>query len=99
MLGSLFPVFKGMEIGSIHENWSSPDQAGHRSVPGLASGWFAQGTADMLRAVSLAVLMVFAAPSFAAETPSDSATVAQQKQAPPQSRKRDCEKKQDEGVS
>ena len=53
----------------------------------------------MLRALSLAVLVAFATPSFATQAPADGTAVAQQKQAPPQSQKRDCEKKQDEGVS
>jgi hypothetical protein len=53
----------------------------------------------MLRALSLAVLTVFAFPSFATEAPADNAIVAQSKPAPQQTPKRDCEKKQDEGVS
>ena len=52
----------------------------------------------MIRALSLAVLTVFALPSFAAEAPADT-VVAQSNPAPQQTPKRDCEKKQDEGVS
>jgi hypothetical protein len=51
----------------------------------------------MLRALSLAVLIGFAAPSFATEAPADT-TVAQQNQPPQQTQKRDCERKRDEGV-
>ncbi|MET0529197.1 MAG: hypothetical protein ABW003_12830 [Microvirga sp.] len=52
----------------------------------------------MLRAISLAVLMTFAAPSAFAAPLAEDATIAQQ-QSPQQTPKRDCEKKQDEGVS
>lgn len=52
----------------------------------------------MLRAISLAVLTLIHAPSFAAQA-SDETVIAQQQQQPPQSQKRDCERKQDEGVS
>lgn len=52
----------------------------------------------MLRILSLALLTMFAAPSFAAETPTDSTVVAQER-PPQQTPKRDCERKQDEGVS
>lgn len=52
----------------------------------------------MLRAISLAVLTILISPSFAAQ-PSDKTVIAQQQQPPQQSPKRDCEKKQDEGVS
>lgn len=53
----------------------------------------------MLRALSLAVLTVFAFPSFATEAPTGNTLVAQSSPAPQQTPKRDCEKKQDEGVS
>lgn len=53
----------------------------------------------MLRALSLAVLTVFALPSFATEAPTGNTLVAQSNPAPQQTPKRDCEKKQDEGVS
>jgi len=53
---------------------------------------------DMLRILSLALLTMLAAPSFATEAPTDSTTVAQE-QRPQQTPKRDCERKQDEGVS
>lgn len=51
----------------------------------------------MLRAISLAVLVLFAAPFPAAQASPE--TVLAQQQAPQQTPKRDCEKKQDEGVS
>ena len=53
----------------------------------------------MLRILSLALLTIFAAPSFATETPTNSTVVAQEQRPPQQSPKRDCERKQDEGVS
>ena len=53
----------------------------------------------MLRALSLAVLTVFALPSLATEAPADATVIAQSSPAPQQTPKRDCEKKQDEGVS
>jgi hypothetical protein len=54
----------------------------------------------MLRILSLALLTIFAAPSYATEAPADSSTVIAQEQRPPQQTpKRDCERKQDEGVS
>jgi hypothetical protein len=52
----------------------------------------------MLRAISLAVLISFSAPSAFAVPLDEDATVAQQ-QPPQQTPRRDCEKKQDEGVS
>ncbi|MFL5158560.1 MAG: hypothetical protein ACJ8D1_10175 [Microvirga sp.] len=52
----------------------------------------------MLRILSLALLTLFAAPSFATEAPANSPAVAQQ-QPPQQTPKRDCERKKDEGVS
>ncbi|MBD2747509.1 hypothetical protein IC232_12465 [Microvirga sp. BT688] len=53
----------------------------------------------MLRILSLALLTIFAAPASATETPADSTVVAQEQRPPQQSPKRDCERKQDEGVS
>jgi hypothetical protein len=53
----------------------------------------------MLRILSLAMLTIFAAPSFAMEIPDDGTVVAQEQRPPQQTPKRDCEKKQDEGVS
>jgi len=53
----------------------------------------------MLRIFSLALLTIFAAPAFATETPTDNIIVAQEQRPPQQSPKRDCERKQDEGVS
>jgi len=53
----------------------------------------------MLRALSLAVLTALALPSLAREAPADNTVVAQSSPAPQQAPKRDCEKKQDEGVS
>jgi len=52
----------------------------------------------MLRILSLALLTILAAPSSATETPPD-ATVVAQERPPQQTPKRDCERKQDEGVS
>jgi len=52
----------------------------------------------MLRVIPLAVLTLFAAPSYA-EPATDDAVLAQQQQQPPQTRKRGCERMQDEGVS
>ena len=51
----------------------------------------------MLRTLAAAVLMIIAAPSFAAE-PTEPAVVAQENKPVPQAPKRDCEKRQ-EGVS
>jgi hypothetical protein len=52
----------------------------------------------MLRALSLAILVISAAPAVAAELPKAS-VVAQQQQTPPQAApKRDCERRQ-EGIS
>ncbi|MBF9196519.1 hypothetical protein [Microvirga terrestris] len=53
----------------------------------------------MLRIFSLALLTILAAPSFAMETPSENTVIAQDQRPPQQTPKRDCEKKQDEGVS
>ncbi len=53
----------------------------------------------MLRALSLAVLTALALPYLATEPPADNTVVAQSSPAPQQAPKRDCEKKQDEGVS
>lgn len=52
----------------------------------------------MLRLIPLAILIALSAPSQAAEVASGD-VVAQQQQTPQQAPKRDCEKKQDEGVS
>ena len=52
----------------------------------------------MLRILSLALLTILAAPASATEAPTDSTVVAQE-QRPQQTPKRDCERKQDEGVS
>jgi len=54
----------------------------------------------MLRAFSLAVLTLLAAPSHAPLAP-DALILSQQQQQPPQrtAPKRDCERKQEEGVS
>jgi hypothetical protein len=52
----------------------------------------------MLRIFSLALLTILAVPAFAMGTPTDGTIVAQE-QRPQQSPKRDCERKQDEGVS
>ncbi len=52
----------------------------------------------MLRLIPLAILIALSAPSQAAEVASGE-VVAQQQQTPQQAPKRDCEKKQDEGVS
>ena len=52
----------------------------------------------MLRLVPLAILITLSAPSQAVEIHKGNA-VAQHPQAPQQAPKRDCEKKQDEGVS
>ena len=53
----------------------------------------------MLRILSLAILTALAAPSSAAEAPANETVIAQDKQAPQQTPKRDCERKRDEGVS
>ncbi|MBB3021120.1 hypothetical protein FHR70_004210 [Microvirga lupini] len=54
---------------------------------------------DMLRILSLALLAIFTAPVSAMETSTDSTVVAQEQRPPQQTPKRDCERKQDEGVS
>jgi hypothetical protein len=94
MLGTDFPIFK---------RESKPcrkllKRAGHHAREVLASGCFKQGTTDMLRILPLALLTILADPVSATETPTDSTIVAQE-QRPQQSPKRDCERKQDEGVS
>ncbi len=66
--------------------------------PGIASGFLSGALAAMFRGISVVILMILAAPSHATETPAAGIT-AQQQQAPQQAPKRDCEKKQDEGVS
>src|SRR3712207_6963674 len=53
-------------------------------------------TTDMLRALSLALLTIVAAPSFAAEAPTGSTIVAQEQRHPQQTPKRDCERKRSE---
>ena len=53
----------------------------------------------MLRILSLALLTIFAAPSFATEAPTADTVIAQEQRPPQQTPKRDCEGKQDEGVS
>ena len=53
----------------------------------------------MLRILALALLTMLAAPSFATEAPSDATVIAQEQRPPQQTPKRDCERKQDEGVS
>lgn len=53
----------------------------------------------MLRILSLALLTIVAAPASAMEAPIGSTVVAQEQRPPQQSPKRDCERKQDEGVS
>ena len=53
----------------------------------------------MLRIFSLALLTIVAAPSYATEAPTANTTVAQEQRPPQQTPKRDCERKQDEGVS
>jgi hypothetical protein len=53
----------------------------------------------MPRILFLALLTVLAAPSFATEAPGDSTVIAQEQRPPQQTPKRDCERKQDEGVS
>jgi len=52
----------------------------------------------MLRLIPLVILITLSVPSQAVEIHKGNA-VAQQQQAPQQAPKRDCEKKQDEGVS
>ena len=52
----------------------------------------------MLRLIPLAILITLSAPSHATEAAKGD-VIAQQQQAPQQTPKRDCEKKQDEGVS
>lgn len=52
----------------------------------------------MLRVIPLAVLVLIAAPSYAGQA-SDETVLAQQQQQPPQTRKRGCERMQDEGIS
>jgi hypothetical protein len=94
MLGTVFPVFKRGEEPCR----KLLKQAGQHARQALASGCFKQGTTDMLRILSLALLTILAAPASATETPTDSTVVAQE-QRPQQTPKRDCERKQDEGVS
>jgi len=53
----------------------------------------------MLRILSLVVLTALTVPSSAAEAPAGETVIAQDKQAPQQIPKRDCERKRDEGVS
>ena len=53
----------------------------------------------MPRILSLALLTIFAAPAFAVEAPTDTTVIAQEQRPAQQSPKRDCERKQDEGVS
>lgn len=53
----------------------------------------------MLRALSLALLMTIAAPSFTATAQKDGTVLAQQQQPSQQVPKRDCERKQEEGIS
>jgi hypothetical protein len=53
----------------------------------------------MLRILALAVLTAFAVPSHATDVSRDNTIIAQQQQPPPQTPKRDCERKRDEGVS
>ena len=53
----------------------------------------------MLRILSLVVLTIVAVPSSATEIPSGDRVIAQDRQAPQQTPKRDCERKRDEGVS
>jgi hypothetical protein len=53
----------------------------------------------MLRILPLALLTIFAAPSFATQAPTETTVIAQEQRPPQQSPKRDCERKQDEGVS
>jgi hypothetical protein len=52
----------------------------------------------MLRLIPIAILITLSAPSHATEAAKGD-VIAQQQQAPQQTPKRDCEKKQDEGVS
>jgi len=52
----------------------------------------------MLRIFSLVVLTAFTVPSSAAHTPAGETVVAQDKQAPQQTPRRDCERNRDEGV-
>ncbi|MBM6580618.1 hypothetical protein ILT44_10540 [Microvirga sp. BT689] len=53
----------------------------------------------MLRILSLALLAIFTTPSFATEAPTADTVIAQEQRPPQQTPKRDCERKQDEGVS
>jgi hypothetical protein len=53
----------------------------------------------MLRILSLAFLTIFAAPVSATEAPTEPTVIAQEQRPAQQSPKRDCERKQDEGVS
>ncbi len=53
----------------------------------------------MLRLIPLAILIALSVPSQAAEVASGDVVAQQQQQTPQQAPKRDCEKKQDEGVS
>lgn len=53
----------------------------------------------MLRILSLAFLTILAAPASATEAPTEPTVIAQEQRPAQQSPKRDCERKQDEGVS
>ncbi len=53
----------------------------------------------MLRLMSLAILISVSIPSHEAEAAKDEVVAQQQGGTPQQAPKRDCEKKQDEGVS
>ncbi len=53
----------------------------------------------MLRLMSLAVLISISVPSYAVEAAREEVIAQQQGGTPQQAPKRDCEKKQDEGVS
>jgi hypothetical protein len=95
MVGRVFPVFKRV----LNACGKPSKKAGHQAYGALASGCLDQGTTDMLRIFSLALLTIFAAPASAMETPTDGSIIAQEQRPPQQSPKRDCERKQDEGVS
>jgi hypothetical protein len=99
MLGAVFSIFKRVWNAPMRKKWMLSKWAVHRAFPALASGCFDQGPTDMLRALSLAVLTAFALPTFATEAPAGNTVLAQSNPAPQQTPKRDCEKKQDEGVS
>jgi hypothetical protein len=57
------------------------------------------GKDDMLRILAIGLLTTLATPSFATEPSTDNSVVAQEQKPVQQTPKRDCEKKQDEGVS